>query len=77
MFATPVVYPLSEVPEAWRWVCALNPMTGIVEAYRYAFLGTGTLTPGIIAESVGTTLVLLLSGVLIFNRTERTFIDTV
>jgi len=77
MFATPVVYPLSEVPHRWQWISALNPMTGIVEAYRYAFLGTGTVQPLFMAISVGTTLLLLVTGLMIFTRTEKTFIDTV
>ncbi len=77
MYATPVVYPLSAVPEKWRWVCAVNPMSGIVESYRYAFLGAGTVEPLYLAISAGTTVILLVSGVLVFSRTERTFIDTV
>ena len=77
MYATPVVYPLSEVPQRWRWVVSLNPMTGIVETYRYAFLGAGTVEPGYLAGSAVATVVLLVSGVLLFSRTERTFIDTV
>ena len=77
MYATPVIYPLSVVPEKWRWVCALNPMTGVVELYRHALLGTGTVTPLYLASSAATGLVLILSGILVFNRTERTFIDTV
>lgn len=77
LYATPVVYPLSAVPEKWRWVSALNPMTGIVETYRYAFLGAGTVSPLYLGISGITTLVLLLTGLLVFSRTERTFIDTV
>lgn len=77
MYATPVVYPLSEVPEQWRWVMAANPMAGIVESYRYAFLGAGTVEPVYLAVSAATTLVVLLSGIVFFSRTERTFVDTV
>ena len=77
MYATPVVYPLSRVPEKWRWVSAINPMTGIVEFYRYGFLGVGTVVPLYLLISVGTTVILLISGAMVFNRTERTFIDTV
>jgi lipopolysaccharide transport system permease protein len=77
MYATPIVYPLSEVPEKWRWLSALNPMTGIVETYRYAFLGAGTVEPHYLIISAVTTLVLLVTGILLFERTERTFIDTV
>jgi lipopolysaccharide transport system permease protein len=77
MYATPVVYPLSVIPESWRWVSALNPMTGIVEAYRYAFLGAGTVQPVYMAVSIGTTLMVLITGIVFFSRVERTFIDTV
>jgi len=77
MYGTPVAYPLSEVPEKWRWVFALNPMTGIVESYRYAFLGKATIEPRYLIVSAITTVVLLFTGVLLFSRTERTFVDTV
>jgi lipopolysaccharide transport system permease protein len=77
MFATPVVYPLSEVPQKWQWVSALNPMTVVVEAYRYALLGTGTVSGLYLAISALMTVFLLVSGILIFTKTEKTFIDTV
>jgi len=77
MYATPVVYPLSEVPEKWRWVVSLNPMTGIVETYRYAFLGAGTVEAKFLLISAASAIVLLITGVLMFGKTERTFIDTV
>jgi len=77
MYATPVVYPLSVVPERWRWVVALNPMAGIVESYRYALLGAGTVDPVYMGLSVLTTGLVLVSGLLVFNKVERTFIDTV
>lgn len=77
MFATPVVYPLSLVPEKWRWAAAINPMTAPVEALRFMLLGQGTLTLPLLATSAAITMVLLVTGVLLFNRTERTFIDTV
>lgn len=77
MYATPVVYPMSVVPEKWRWVIAINPMSGIVETSRYAFLGAGTVSPLYLGISAVTTLILLFTGVLVFSRTERTFIDTV
>lgn len=77
LYATPVVYPMSAVPETWRWVFAMNPMSGIVETYRYAFLGAGTVSSVHLGISVLTTVILLVSGLLVFSRTERTFIDTV
>jgi len=77
MYATPVVYPLSLITGKWRILMSLNPMTGIVECYRYAFLGKGTVDPMYLAISAGSTILLLLTGIVIFSRTERTFIDTV
>jgi len=77
LYATPVVYPLSAVPERWRWVSAINPMSAIVEIFRYAFLGAGTVNGTYIGISAGMTLIMLISGLLIFNKVERTFIDTV
>jgi len=77
MYATPIVYPLSEVPVKWRWVSSANPMTGIAETYRYAFLGEGVVEPRYLMISAATTVVLLVTGILLFERTERTFIDTV
>ena len=77
MFATPVIYPLSRVPEKWRWLAVLNPMTAPVETIKYMFLGQGVVVPGYWAVSVGMTASLLLSGVLVFNKVEKTFVDTV
>lgn len=77
MYATPVAYPLSVWPERWKWVCAVNPMTGVVEAYRYAFLGAGTTDPKYLLISTATAVLLLVTGLILFSRTERTFIDTV
>ena len=77
MYATPVIYPMSIVPEKWKSILALNPMAPIVELYRYAFLGTGITNPHYIAISMTITIFALLTGILIFNKTERTFIDTV
>jgi lipopolysaccharide transport system permease protein len=77
MFASPVIYPLSNFPVKWRWVAELNPMTAILEAFRLCLLGTGTLTAESLAMSIGCTVFLLLTGILLFQRTERTFIDTV
>jgi lipopolysaccharide transport system permease protein len=77
MFATPVIYPLSCVPQKWQWVSALNPMTCIVEVYKYAFLGTGTIHPLHILVSVSVTFLILVSGLIVFSKIEKTFIDTV
>lgn len=77
MYGTPVICPLSLVPEKWRWVAALNPITGVVETFRYAFFGVATVQPYYILISVAVSVVLLFTGILMFSRTERTFIDTV
>jgi lipopolysaccharide transport system permease protein len=77
MYGTTVIYPLSAAPEKYRWLIELNPMTGIIEAFRYGFLGQGVLTFNSFGYSVIFTLVSLLFGVLIFNKTEKTFVDTV
>jgi lipopolysaccharide transport system permease protein len=77
MYATPIIYPLSAGPGKWKWVVLANPMTPVVETFRYAFLGAGTVNPLHLAYSGVFTVVLLLVGILIFNRVERTFMDTV
>ena len=77
MYATPVIYPLSEVPEQYQLLCILNPLTSIIETFKYGFIGTGTFEWSYLAYSAGFTLVLLLVGIVVFNRTERTFMDTV
>jgi lipopolysaccharide transport system permease protein len=77
LYATPVIYGLSQVPERWRFVAVLNPMAVPVELIRYMFLGQGLVAPGYIAGSAGTTLLLLVSGLAVFARVEKTFVDTV
>lgn len=77
MYATPVIYPLSSVPEKYRWLLVANPMTPVVETFRYAFLGQGTVEPLHLAYSAAFTLVVLLFGIVLFNRVEQTFMDTV
>jgi lipopolysaccharide transport system permease protein len=77
MFASPVIYPLSKFPANWRWVAEINPMTAVLEGFRLCLLGKGTLTVESMVISVSGTVLLLLTGILLFQRTERTFIDTV
>ena len=77
MYATPVIYPLSQVPERFRWMILANPMTPIVESFRYAFLGAGTVVLAHLLYAFAFMVLVLLIGVLIFNRVERTFMDTV
>jgi len=77
MYATPVIYPVSSIPEKFRWIILANPMTPIVEAFRYAFLGAGTVSWNQLFYSFGFMLVLVFLGAIIFNRVEQTFMDTV
>ncbi len=77
MYATPIVYPLSLVPEWLKPWYLLNPMASIIESFRYAFLGTGTIAWGYIITSWTITLLLLVVGILLFSRVEKTFMDTV
>lgn len=78
MYATPVVYPLSELEQGMlRSLILLNPVTPLVELYRYCLLGVGTLLPAQLAYSAAVTLLVLLVGIAVFNRVERTFMDTV
>ena len=77
MYATPIVYPLSQVPEKFRMLYSLNPMVAIVESFRYAFLGSGVIQWEHIVISWTVTLVLLFCGIVLFSRVEKTFMDTV
>ena len=77
MFATPVIYPLSQLGPRAQWIAALNPLTSIVELFRRAFFGVGTVTPGQVGLSVTATLLVLLVGFAWFQRVERTVVDTV
>lgn len=77
MFATPVVYPLSMAPERYRWIIAANPFTAIIETFRFAFLGSGTFNMMYFMYSVVSTIVILFAGILIFNKVEKNFMDTV
>jgi lipopolysaccharide transport system permease protein len=77
MFATPIAYSSSLLPEPWRTVYGLNPMVGVVDGFRWALLGTGQPPGAAVAMSVGVTLVLLVSGAFYFRRMERTFADVV
>ncbi len=77
MFGSAVIFPLSAVPARWQWAANFNPMVAIVEAFRYCLLGHGTVTPFSMTLSATLSLLALVTGALIFQRTERTFIDTV
>ncbi len=77
LFATPVVYPESLVPERWRAVFALNPMVGVIGSFRWALLGTEAPGAATLAVSLASAVVLLATGALYFRATEASFADTV
>lgn len=77
MFATPVVYPLSLAPEKYRWLIVANPFTSIIETFRFIFMGKGQFKWSYLAYSGVVTVVILIVGSMIFNKVEKTFMDTV
>ena len=77
MYATPVIYPLSKLPVKYKGFILANPLSSIVETFRYAFLGSGTFSWGALGYSTAVTLVVLVLGTVIFNKVEKSFTDTV
>ena len=77
MYATPVIYPVSTLPETYRVYILANPITPIIETFRYAFVGRGDFDPMHLAYSGGVILVLLMLAAVIFNQVEKNFMDTV
>lgn len=77
LFATPIAYPSSLLPESWRTLYAINPMVGVVEGFRWALLGTETSPGPMILVSAMASMVLLVSGAYYFRRLEKTFADVV
>ena len=77
MYATPVVYSIASVPEKFKWILIANPLTGIFECFRYGFLGSGSFDPSSLIMSTGITIIILAVGVIIFNKVEKSFMDTV
>jgi lipopolysaccharide transport system permease protein len=77
LFASPVAYPSSLVPEKWRWLYGLNPMAGVIEGFRWSLAGNGKSPSGLIFVSTGVVLVVLLSGVVYFQKMETTVADVV
>jgi len=77
LFATPVAYPISVVPEKWRGLYSLNPMAGVIEGFRWALLGQQSPDFTVIAISSLMVVALLLPGIAYFRYTERTFADVV
>jgi len=78
MYATTVIYPLSYAREkGYSTLVELNPMTGIIEAFRYSFLGKGEFSLWSIGYSSIITVLILFFGILLFNKTEKNFVDTI
>jgi len=77
MYATPIIYPVSQIPEKWRWVSSLNPMEMPVVAIRDMFIGQNVSAANDFGISIAMTLFILATGILIYNKVEKTFVDTV
>ncbi|MCI0550628.1 MAG: ABC transporter permease [Anaerolineae bacterium] len=77
MYATPIVYPSSLVPERWRLLYGLNPMAGVVEGFRWSLLGKGVTSGPMLLASVGVVILMLIGGLFYFRRMEKTFADVV
>jgi lipopolysaccharide transport system permease protein len=77
MYASPIVYPLSIVPEKYKWIIVANPVTSIIETFKYAFLGVGEFSWLYLGYSTLFTIILFMIGLVIFQRVEKSFMDTV
>jgi len=77
MYATPVIYPVSSLPAGFKKLAYYNPLTGVFECFKYAWLGVGDFSPLMLGISTMLILILLLIGIVIFNKVEKTFMDTV
>lgn len=77
MYATPVIYPVSSLPGFFKKLSYYNPLTGIFECFKYAWMGVGEFSPVMLLISSGIILIILAVGVVIFNKVEKTFMDTV
>lgn len=80
MYTTTVVYPLSTAVTrypTYSWLIKFNPLTAVIETLRYGFLGEGSFSWGLLGYSAGVTAIILFLGIIIFNKVERTFVDTV
>lgn len=77
MYATPVIYPLSTISPDKQWIMALNPVTSIIEAFKYGSMGFATFSWGHLAYSFGFMVIMLGVGIIVFNKVQRSFMDTV
>lgn len=80
MYATPVIYPLSVMKghyEKYIWLIQANPVTAVMETFKYGFLGNGTFSWAALSYSIIFTTILLFTGIIIFNRVEKSFMDVI
>lgn len=77
MYASPIVYPLSIVPNEYKWLVVANPVTSIIETFKYAFLGVGEFNLMYLGYSIMFTIILFFISLVVFNRVEKSFVDTV
>ena len=81
MYATPVIYPLSNLSTGraaqYLWLMKLNPLTSILETFKLAFLGTGTFSWGYFSYSFASTIIVMALGMLVFNKVQRSFMDVI
>jgi lipopolysaccharide transport system permease protein len=77
MYATPVIYPLSTMPANKQWIMALNPVTAVIETFKFGTMGVGTFSWGMLGYSFGFMVVLMAIGIVVFNKVQRSFMDTV
>jgi lipopolysaccharide transport system permease protein len=75
LYASPVIYPVSLIPAHWRWLLALNPMTGVLDGFRWALLGRGTPDFGVYGISLAVGVVMIVVGLVVFKHVERRFAD--
>ena len=76
MYASPVIFPLSIVPAQYRWILLANPMTAVIESFRHMIFGVGHLSINAVVYSIMISCVIFFGGYLIFNHTEKDFIDS-
>ena len=77
MYLSPIVYPVSLVPERWRWLYGLNPMAGVIEGFRWALLGRTAPDPIVMAESLVVLVLVITAGLVYFRQMERQFADII
>lgn len=77
MYATTVIYPLSAAPGKYKWIIMMNPVTAIIETFRFGFLGSGSFSWSLLGYASAFTVVVLFAGIVVFTKVEKNFIDTV